>query len=45
MIGGNTKATLQILDCSVKNKIGEYTQMWVDLRGITGWLDYAGGES
>ena len=45
MIGGNTKAALQILDCSVKNEIGEYTPMWVDLISITGWLDYAGGES
>ena len=45
MIGGNTKAVIQIYDKSVKNAIGEVVNDWVSVESLTGWLDFTGGES
>lgn len=45
MIGGNTKAVVQIYDKSKANEIGEIVPDWVSVETLTGWLDFAGGES
>lgn len=45
MIGGNTEAVVQIFDKSITNAIGEVVPDWVSVESLTGWLDFAGGES
>lgn len=44
MIGGNTKATLQVY-MTTKNAIGEQVKSWVDAFELFGFLDYRSGEA
>ena len=44
MIGGNIKGLLQRANVSV-NEIGESIEEWVNVKTLTGWLDYTGGSS
>lgn len=45
MIGGNTQGIIQQKQSGVKNAIGERVDAWADIVALTGYLDYAGGES
>lgn len=44
MIGGNTKAALQI-STTAKNEIGEAEKTWKTVDEITGFLDLSSGDS
>lgn len=44
MIGGNISAVIQIYSAST-NEIGEQVKTWADVQTLTGWLDYASGDS
>lgn len=44
MIGGNTNAVLQVKTTS-QNAFGETENVWEDMRGLRGFLDYTGGDS
>lgn len=44
MIGGNTKAALQI-STTTKNEIGEAEKSWETVDEITGFLDLSSGDS
>ncbi len=44
MIGGNTKATLQVRT-TIKNEIGESVKGWHDVIDLNGWLDLSSGDS
>lgn len=45
MIGGNTKAQLQIMTRTVRNEIGERVPEWETVHTIPGWLDLVSGDS
>ena len=44
MIGGNISAVIQIYTAAT-NEIGENVKTWADVQTLTGWLDYASGDS
>ncbi len=44
MIGGNISAIIQIYTAT-DNDIGENVKAWTDVQTLTGWLDYASGDS
>lgn len=45
MIGGNTKAILQMKSEAAKNEIGQNVTCWQDVQVLTGWLDLVDGDS
>ncbi len=45
MIGGNTKALLQMQSGTAKNEIGESVQAWETMHEIEGFLDLSSGDS
>lgn len=45
MIGGNIRGSIQKKIAGTKNSIGEKTITWKTIGAITGYLDYANGES
>ena len=45
MIGGNIEATLQQINESTTNAIGEKVQSWLDIHTLKGWLDLSTGDS
>lgn len=44
MIGGNLTAMLQIR-ATIKNRIGEPVEEWLDVMPLVGFLDYQAGDS
>ena len=44
MIGGNISAIIQVHTTAI-NEIGETVKAWADVQTLTGWLDYASGDS
>lgn len=44
MIDGNINAVIQIYNADT-NEIGENVKTWADVQTLTGWLDYASGDS
>lgn len=45
MIGGNTRAIIQVKTSDIQNKIGEYEIEWQDKVNIIGFLDLSSGET
>lgn len=45
MIGGNTKAIIQLKTSTTKNSIGEKISQWEDVVELKGFLDLSAGDS